>query len=105
MGSGVLKTTGSFKGTGAEQTIPLDFAPRHVKVVNKTSHMSGEAMEGMTDGGEKTITDGTQSAMTAGEGITFLDEEAIRDGAYGFKVGTTDAVNKADDEFWFIATE
>lgn len=102
MGSGVLKKTGRFQGTGAAKWIPLDFHPRYVRIVNLTSLATAETVESL-DGGIKRITAGTASAMTAVQGIKLGD--AANPDAMGFFVGTDDVVNKADDDILFVAFE
>jgi len=102
MGSGVLKKTGRFQGTGAEKWIPLDFHPVYVKVSNLTTPSSVETFESV-DGGVRTVTAGTQSVLAAAAGIK-LGDPANPD-AMGFFVGTDDACNKDGDDLVFLAVE
>lgn len=102
MGSGVLKKTGRFQGTGAAKWIALDFHPKHVKVVNLTTPSSVETFESV-DGGLREVTAGTKSVLAAAAGIKLGD--STNADAMGFFVGTDDACNKAGDDLVFVATE
>lgn len=98
MSSGVRKSyRGSFTGTGAQLDIKVvGFRPKSVKLINVTGNLMGEWTESMADAAMvKSITDGTQSFITA-NGITPLSD--------GFRVGT-DSINTATQIVHYIAEE
>ena len=101
MGSGRMRKSGSFSGTGSSQSISLDFKPTYVKVVNMSTLASAEKFADSdisgAEGGVKTAIDGALSVLAAAQGITF--------GSFGFEVGTDDAVNKSGDHIAFLALE
>lgn len=101
MSSGNLKAVGSFKGTGTEKRIALDFEPKAVKVTNMTSLLKAEKfiecdLAGK-EGGIAIGADGAITALTEAQGIT-LD-------GFGFKVGTANNVNKLGDHIVYEAVK
>jgi hypothetical protein len=98
MGSGAANSYyGTFIGTGSEVMVSTPFRPRHVSLSNVDGLTKLVWIDGMGSGeGEKTVTDGTISYITAG-GVTTL--------ASGFKLGTDADLNVSGELVYFAVFE
>ena len=96
MSTSTLHRTGLFRGTGADLEVSGDkvgFRPTRVEVKNLTQNTSAWWAEDMADDSmSKTITDGTQSLVTA-NGITPVGS--------GFQLGADTLLNGSEDEIHF----
>lgn len=99
MSSGADRTYyGSVAGTGADLDVTVvGFKPKSVTLLNIDGLAKAEWHETMPDGSmAKTVTAGTLSSVTGGNGVTPL--------AGGFRLGADADMNVADEVLHFQAT-
>lgn len=92
MSSGVSRTkTGAVYGTGVQLDVRIvGFKPRKVELYNQTGLAKAVWTDSMAEGlAMKTVTAGTISMTSAGEGITPLSD--------GFRLGVDADINAADE--------
>lgn len=100
MGSGIRKVLfGAVSGEGVDVDVKiLPFRPTAVELQNADGLASARWQEGMADGSMlKTITAGTMSKITGGNGITPL--------AGGFRIGADGDMNVAGEVIYWKAYE